>query len=141
MADDAEKVVTLHTEALQIDKRRVEQGRVRVTTRTTEREEIVRQALEQDDVEIVRVPVGREIDSRPDIRQDGATTIIPIVEEILVVERRLVLREEIHLTKSTRVRTVEQPVALRSEEAVIERIEPARDGGAGSADPQKESEP
>ncbi|RIW08444.1 DUF2382 domain-containing protein [Azospirillum brasilense] len=123
MASDREEVVPLHEETASVGKREVERGRVRVTTRVTEHEELVRQELKREDVEIVRVPVNRAIDVRPDIRQDGTTTIIPVVEEMLVVERRLVLREEIHLRKTTSTVQAEQPITLRSEEAIVEVID------------------
>jgi len=137
MADDREQVVPLYKETVSVEKRRVERGRVRVTTRVTEHEEVVRQALEQEDVKVVRVPIDREVETRPDVRQDGDTTIIPLVEEVLVVERRLVLREEIHIRKTRRTEEVEQPVTLRSEEAVIERIEQPG-GRAAGPDPHVE---
>ena len=148
MSDDRETVVPLHEETVSVGKRRIERGRVRVTTTVGEREEIVRQALEQEDVEVTRVPIGREVDARPEIRQDGDTTIIPLVEEVLVVERRLVLREEIHVRRQTRTVQAEQPVTLRSEDATIERIDSAGIGsdridepggrGAGSHPPFEE---
>lgn len=50
--------------------------------------------------------------------------MISVVEEVLVLERRLVLKEEIRLR---RVRTTEQhreTVMLREQQAVIERSEP-----------------
>ena len=50
---------------------------------------------------------------------EGDTTIIPVVEEVVVVERRLVLREEIRVRK----RRVEQAervrVTLRQERADV----------------------
>lgn len=145
MPDDRETVVPLHEETISVGKRRVERGRVRVTTRVTEHDEVVHQALEQEDVEVTRVPVDREVDARPEIRQDGDTTIIPLVEEVLVVERRLVLREEIHVRRTKRTVQAEQPVTLRSEDATIERIETERieePGGRGAgARPKPEPQP
>ena len=143
MSDDRETVVPLHRETASVGKRRVERGGARVTTTVREREEIVRQALEQEEVEVTRVPVGREVGERPEVRQEGDTTIIPLVEEVLVVERRLVLREEIHVRRGTRTVQAEQPVILRSEDAVIDRIETNQDDepgerGAGSPHPPKE---
>jgi len=137
MSDDRETVVPLHEETISVEKRRVERGRVRLTTKVTEHDEIVRHALEQEDVEVTRVPIGREVDARPDIRQEGDTTIIPLVEEVLVVERRLVLREEIHVRRQTRTVQAEQPVTLRSEDVIVERIEGPGERGAG-AHPQPE---
>lgn len=127
-------VIPLHDESVTVDKQRVEQSRVRVTTRVSEREEVVREALEQEEATVTRVPIDREIDAYPGIRQEGDVTVIPLVEEVLVVERRLVLREELHIRKTRRSVQVEQPVMLRSEEAEVERIAaPHRSGPSGPA--------
>ncbi|KAA0597111.1 uncharacterized protein (TIGR02271 family) [Azospirillum lipoferum] len=120
--EDGDAVIPLHDESVTVGKQRVERSRVRVTTRVTEREEMVRQALEQEEATVTRVPIDREIDAHPGIRQEGDVTVIPLVEEVLVVERRLVLREELHIRKSRRTVEVEQPVTLRSEDAVVERV-------------------
>jgi len=130
--DREEEVVPLYEETVSVEKRRVERARVRVTTTVTEHEEVVHQALEQQDVEVVRVPVNRDVETRPEIRQEGDTTIIPLVEEVLVVERRLVLREEVHVRRTKRTVEAEQPVTLRSEDVVIERIEQPDGRGAGT---------
>jgi stress response protein YsnF len=63
----------------------------------------------------------REIDAAPPIRTEGDVTIIPVVEEILVVEKRLMLREEIHVRQTATTQSVEVPVTLRKQEAVIDR--------------------
>lgn len=96
-------------------------GRVRVHTETTTREELVSAALDRRDVEVTRVPIDRDIDAAPSVRTEGDTTIIPVVEEVLVVEKRLVLREEIHLRRMTTSEQVEVPVTLRQQHAVIDR--------------------
>ncbi|MBP2298119.1 YsnF/AvaK domain-containing protein [Azospirillum picis] len=120
--DKPEAVVPLRDETVSVEKQRVERSRVRVSTRVAERETLVRETLEHEEALVTRVPVGREIDAYPGIRQEGDVTVIPLVEEILVVERRLVLREELHIRKSRRTVDVEQPVILRSEQAAVERI-------------------
>jgi stress response protein YsnF len=50
-------------------------------------------------VEIGRVPVGRPVDTMPPVRQEGDTTIVPVVEEIIVVGRRLILKEEVRIRR------------------------------------------
>ncbi|PWC33598.1 YsnF/AvaK domain-containing protein [Azospirillum sp. TSO35-2] len=127
--DERDAVIPLHDESVTVDKQRVDRSRVRVTTRVSEREALVRDTLDHEDAIVTRVPVDREIDAYPDVRQEGDVTVIPLVEEVLVVERRLVLREEIHVRKTKRTTEVEQPVTLRSEQATVERI--ALEGGAG----------
>ncbi len=120
--EDGDAVIPLHDESVTVGKQRVERSRVRVTTRVSERETMVREALEHEEATVTRVPIDREIDAHPGIRQDGDVTVIPLVEEVLVVERRLILREELHIRKSRRTVEVEQPVTLRSEDAVVERV-------------------
>ena len=120
--DIRDTVIPLHAEELSVSKRQVVTGRVRVETVTHEHEQLVDEQLARERVEVERVAVGKPIDAIPAVRQDGDTTIIPVVEEVLVVERRLVLKEEIHIH---RVRTTEQHqerVTLRRQEAVITRL-------------------
>jgi stress response protein YsnF len=63
----------------------------------------------------------------PHVRLEGSTTIIPVVEEVLVVEKALVLVEEIHVKRRTETETVQIPAMVRSERATVER-DPAGNG-------------
>jgi uncharacterized protein (TIGR02271 family) len=120
--DIRDTVIPLHEEELSVSKRQVVTGRVRVETVTREHEQLVDELLALERVEVERIAIGKLIDAMPAVRQDGDTTIIPIVEEVLVIERRLVLKEEIHIH---RVRTTEQHqerVTLRRQEAVVTRL-------------------
>ena len=112
-------------EELEVGKRRVEGDRVSVRTVSRERTELVEQPLESMEVEIERIAIDREIDTAPDIRNDGDTMIIPVVEERLVVEKRLFLREEIHVHRRRVVTPFRQNVTLRSQEVVVERRDAA----------------
>lgn len=120
MADD-DKVLQIVTETATLEKRDVLTGRIRVSTRTETSDELVSSALERHDVSVTRVTIDREVDAAPSVRTEGDVTIIPVVEEILVVEKRLVLREEIHLRQTTTSQSVEVPVSLRKQHAVVER--------------------
>ena len=111
----------LLAEELSVSKETVETGRVRVATRTREREALIDEDLARERVEIETVPIGSRIDAVPEARQEGDTTIIPIVEEVLVVKRPLVLKEEVRIR---RVRTTDhhkETVKLRYQEAVVTR--------------------
>lgn len=114
-------VLQIVTETATLEKRDVLTGRVRVSTRTEAVDELVSCVLERRDVSVTRVAVDRQVDAVPAVRTEGDVTIIPVVEEILVVEKRLVLREEIHLRQTTTSQSVEVPVSLRKQHAVIER--------------------
>ena len=60
------------------------------------------------------------------VRHEGDTTVVTLVEEVVVVEKRLRATEEIRITKRRSVRHEPQQVTLRREEAVVERLQPAR---------------
>jgi uncharacterized protein (TIGR02271 family) len=121
--------IPLVEERLSVGKRSVESGRVRVKVTVEERQETVTEPLARDDVQVERVPRNERLTEMPHVRLEGSTTIIPVVEEMLVVEKALVLVEEIHVRRRTETEMVEIPTTLRSERAIIERDNaPATDG-------------
>lgn len=122
---EAEEVaaIPLVEERLEVGKRQVESGRVKVRVAVDAREEMVSAELARDEVEIRRVPRNVAVTELPGVRLEGETTIIPVVEEQIVVEKRLVLVEEIHVVRRTHKTVEEIPVTLRSEHAEIEREE------------------
>lgn len=121
--EEAPEAIPLAQDVLHVGKREVVAGRVRVHTRTDQRTEVVDQDLLREHVEVSRVPVDREVETVPQIREEGGVTIIPIVEEVLVVEKRLVLKEEVHIRRTHSVDHVETSVVLRKQEAIVERLE------------------
>jgi len=121
MSDGHETIIPLLEETLSITKRQVERGRVRVDVRVVEQEQALEQILERRDVEVERVAVGRVVGTVPETRQEGDVMIIPVVEEEVVLVKRLVLREEIHVRKRATQRTERLTVKLRSERAEITR--------------------
>jgi uncharacterized protein (TIGR02271 family) len=121
--------IPLVEERLSVAKREVESGRVRVRVTVDEREEMLTEQLTRDDVQIERVPRGERLTEMPHVRLEGGTTIIPVVEEVLVVEKALVLVEEIHVRRRTETETVQIPATVRSERAVVERDGPRKPAG------------
>ncbi|MGI4797185.1 MAG: YsnF/AvaK domain-containing protein [Janthinobacterium lividum] len=119
-----EIVLPLYAEQIAVARHKLER-KVQVHLRTVNRDHAVDELLTHERVEIERVPIGRQIDAIPANRQEGDTTIIPVVEEVVVVHRQLVLKEEIRMR---RVRVTEhhrETVSLREQEATVERDEPA----------------
>jgi stress response protein YsnF len=88
-----------------------------------EREELINEPLWQEKVEVKRVAVNRVVDGPLSVRHEGDTMIVPILEEILVVEKRLMLTEELHISKQRMETHKPQRVTLRSEEVTVERID------------------
>ena len=116
------EVIPIAEEELRVDKRMVTTGKVRVQTKVDVETELVKATLDGETVEVTRVPVDRIVDRAPEIRTENDVTIIPILEEVLVVEKRLVLKEELHVHRRRTTEDVETPVELRKQHAVIERV-------------------
>ena len=120
--ETGETALPLLAEEVVVSKQVVETGRVQVARITHEREQLIDELLTHETVEIDRTPIGRQVDRVPPIIDEGDTVVIPIVEEVLVIERRLFLKEELRIR---RVRTTErhqESVTLRHQEAVVTRL-------------------
>jgi uncharacterized protein (TIGR02271 family) len=121
--------IPVHQEELRVGTRTIDTGGVRVTKSVTEHPIDIDEILRHDELSVTHVPVGRIIDSgdAPVPRQEGDTFIIPVIEEVLVVERRLRIKEEIHITKAQRETRHAETVFLKSEEVSVERFDDASD--------------
>jgi uncharacterized protein (TIGR02271 family) len=119
-------VLPVLAEVLDVQTRRVETGRVRIHKTVQAREVLVDEPLLREEVIIERVPVNRVVEGPIPVRYEGDTMILSLLEEVLVVETRLLLTEELHLTK--RRTETHQPacVTLRREEVTIERVDRER---------------
>lgn len=121
--DSPETVVPLLSEEISVSKRVVPKGRVQVSRTTRQHEELVDELLTRERAEVERVPIDRPIDAMPEVREEGDTTVIPIVEEVLVVERRLVLKEEVRIRKVRETERHQESVTLRRQEAAVSRVQ------------------
>lgn len=124
-----EQVIPLYTEEVAVSRRNVDRAVVRVATVTHEHPTLVDEQLTHERVEVERVAVNRMIDAVPPVREEGDTTIIPVVEEIMVVERRLLLKEEVRLTKVRVTEQYRETFVLRDQDVVVTRTA-ASDGQA-----------
>jgi stress response protein YsnF len=120
----SEKVIPLVEETASIGKREVVTGRVRVQPVTDTIEELARADVQRESVEVTRVPIDRMVETAPEIRTEGDVTIVSVVEEVLVVEKRLVLKEELHIRRRVTTEAAEVPVTLRKQRAIMERVAP-----------------
>lgn len=116
-----ERTLPLVEESLVTQRRTVETGTVRVRTVMQQREEVARAEIYRQAVSVEHVPINREIDEVPAPWEEGDVLVIPVVEEILVVEKRLILREEVRVRRRREVDHIEQPISLRAMEALVER--------------------
>jgi len=119
--DPEEVIVPVHTEQAEMTRRSTVTGRVTVSTVTKARDELIDELLTNEHAEIERVPIRQLVDEVPGIREEGDTTVIPVVEEVLIVERRLFLKEEVRVRRVKTMTRHQQTVTLREQDAVITR--------------------
>ena len=102
----------IEEEAL-VEKRVVPTGTVRVVRHVETVEEDLEVALATEHAVVERVAVGRFVEETPEIRREGDVWIVPVTEEVLVVEKKLWLAEELH-------------VGTRRDERIEHRLVPLR---------------
>lgn len=119
-------VVPVIEEQLDVSTRQMTRS-LTLTKRVQEREELVDEPGFVEELEVERIPQNQVLDGPVSIRQEGDTLIVPLVEEMLVVEKRLVLKEEVRVTRKRRQVRNPQRVTLRREEVVVERSEGQKD--------------
>lgn len=125
-AEQAEQTLRIHAEQVVVSRRQIPTGTVRVARVTREADRLVEEDLTHEQVEVKRIPVGRTVDAVPAVRVEGDVTILSVVEEVVVIERRLVLKEEVHVR---RVRTTErhvETVIVREQTAEVTRTQVAK---------------
>ncbi len=128
-ADDGTIVLPVIHEQVQVGVHQVDTGRgVRIHKTVSEQAHHIDETLLRDAVSVKRVPVDKivSLSEAPVARQDGDTLIVPILEEILVVEKRLRIKEEIHITRTAHAEPYADSVVLRSENVSIERFDEGR---------------
>jgi len=113
-------------EQLAVGTRTVDTGRgVRIHKTVVEQPVTIDERLVREEVEVKHVAVDRivALEEAPTTRHEGDTTIVPILEEVLVVERRVRIKEELHITRIRREETHQEAVVLKAEQVSIERFD------------------
>ncbi len=124
---DQTTVIPILEEEVVIGKRQVETGRVRIKKVVQERQELVDLPLLSEEIEIKRVPINRPVDSPVAVRKEGDTIIVSVLEEVLVVQKQLLLKEEVHIITKHSERHQPKQITLRREEVIVEPIDPKID--------------
>lgn len=124
-----EQTIALAAEYLDVEVKTVATGTVTVATRVVETDEVVALPLQREEVEIERISINKAVDHALPVRQEGDVTIVSVYEEVLVVTKQLVLKEELHIRRRSSIQPAQpQTFKLRREEITVTR------SGAGSAD-------
>jgi len=115
-------VLPVVQEELDVEKHTVESGRIRVNKRVETTESVIDEPLLVQSYDIERTAVNRIVEEAPTPRYDGDTLVLPILEEVLVVEKRLILREEVRITPKREQVRDPQTHTLRREHVEVERV-------------------
>jgi uncharacterized protein (TIGR02271 family) len=119
-----ENVVSLPVveEQVVISKELVETGKVYVSKRVKEDEVSIDLPMTQEGYEVERRTVEKQLlNEYPSTRYEDGKTIIPVVREVLVVEKRYEVLEEVHIKKTVTEIPNQQQVILRKESVDITR--------------------
>jgi uncharacterized protein (TIGR02271 family) len=142
-----ELVIPVVAEELTVDIGRVARARVRVDKRVESREEVVDTPIVVEEVVVERIPINKvveDLDAVPTMREEADTIVIPILEEVFVLQKQILVREEVRLVKRRKTSSVSQTVTLRREVLEIHRDDltsPERSDREGEARAGKEQSP
>ncbi len=137
-ASPAASTTTVHAtvpvieEQVLVGKRTVETGTVQITKTITEGPEPVHVVVSHDETSVERVPVDKIVEVAPEVRQEGDTLIIPVLKEVAVVVKKILVVEELRITKRAVQTQVTEQVSIRREHIDITRTPAA---GTGPANP------
>ena len=123
--DTGESVLRLHAENVTVSRRTGAGDTLRVGTITRRRDHHIDESLSHVRVEVERVLIGRPVAAVPPTREEGDTTILSVVEESIVTERRLILKEEVHIRRVHVAERHQETVVVREQSVEISRVEAA----------------
>lgn len=121
---DKKDTLKVHREELEITKETVETGTVKIHKSVNTESVVTRVPLLREEVSITRVPINKEVAETPEVRREGEVTIVSVMKEVPVVTTKLILVEEIHISKESHEHIEKIDSILRSEHVEIERKGP-----------------
>ncbi len=124
--NEASHSIPVWEEVMEVEKKMVDSGKgVRIEKKVNERKENVTVSLLQEEIKVTRIPKQKILapNEMPLPRQEGDTYIVPVFREVLVVEKRLCLEEEVHITKQKNSVESSQSVPLKSEQVSVQRFD------------------
>ena len=117
-------VIPVVSEELEVETHHVARGRVRVSTRVEMHDQTIETPVVHEEVVVERIPVNTLVEGdAPQVKEEGDVLVIPVLEEVIVVEKRLMLRELVRVSKRRTTTTAQETVALRRHVVDVERIE------------------
>ncbi len=120
-SEEGTTVVPLIEEQLEITKRTVTTGKVLLETTVEAYDVTVDEPLAVTSWKVERIAFGHVVQAVPPVREEGLTTIYPVLEERMVLTKELVLVEEVRVTCEPSERRDPQTFTLRREHIDIQR--------------------
>src|SRR5512134_4050993 len=117
----AEEIIPVIQEDVVIGTERATTGTVRVRTVIHEDEHAIDEPVTTTDVEVKRIPVDLWTDEPIADRVEGDTRIISVHREEVIVQRRLHVVEEVHVTLRRREERHREIVRTQQTQVVVER--------------------
>ncbi|MBB5060239.1 uncharacterized protein (TIGR02271 family) [Granulicella aggregans] len=122
LSSNSSVTIPLVEERLEVGKRTVATGTVRLIKTVQEYTEALDETLAVRTFDVERIVINQPVDAPPPVRQEGNTTIYSLVEERLVLTKELVLKEEIRIIQRDTERHDTQVVTLHKEHISVERV-------------------
>ena len=111
-------------EEVKIEKKVVETARVQIAKVVHENVEQFTIPTIEEKILVERIPKNELVDVLPPaIRYEGEVMIIPVLKEVAVVEKRIMLVEELRVTKHKIEKSETHEVTLRKEQVEVNRTE------------------
>ncbi|WP_138484516.1 YsnF/AvaK domain-containing protein [Dyadobacter bucti] len=115
-------------EKLVVTTENVETGRILVSKQVFQQEATFTGEITSEELIVERKEINEYVQTAPAaVRQEGDVTIVSVVKEVLVVEKRLMLVEEMHITRRHHHDQKTFTETLRKEEVTISRSGPGID--------------
>ena len=114
--------VPVIAERVTVTKELVEVARTVLTKTVSEQPQTIDSVLSHDEAHVERVPINVYVDAAPAVRIEGDTTIFPVLREVAVVVTRLLVVEEVRITRRIAQHVDRQVVPTRVEQVHVERI-------------------
>jgi uncharacterized protein (TIGR02271 family) len=123
-ASENKIIIPVLEEQLKVGKKVIETAHVRLSKTVNESIESFEIPLKEEEIVVTRVPKNELVDTMPAaLRYEGDVMIIPVLKEVAVVEKRIMLVEEIHVSKKQTEKTETTEVTIRKEEVKVTRNE------------------
>ena len=117
-----EIIIPIVKEEIHIDKEIIESGKVRIIKTISEEKSSVEVPIKHTEVHVEHKPKNEYVDANHQaIRYEGDTMIVSVLKEVVVVQKKTLLVEELHITNTQKQEIYKEDVILKSEHISVER--------------------